>query len=1059
MLIYFIILFINQSYMLKLLNRFAWLISILFCISIISIDEDLLFFWIISIFIVKFVFLSEGFIRERLQYFLDKVKNDVLENLDKNKISEKIENNEETYTINQNCEISNVKASYIDDTKYAKDWYSNEEQENKDNLLNLDFKEINNNFHKISIDDLENQKIEKSYTEKIVSKPTAIEESFAKLIVRIKEFFSENLLVKLWWIIVFLGALFLLKDFVGNLWPIWKLSLWIVLWLSIYIWWTFLYNIGFKNEWLILFWVSFLVNYLIILSGRYLLWDNWNMFFSVGLTFFLLILNTIFATVTSMVYDSRNLLIFSFIFAYINPFLIWWSSTNPYTLVWYSMIVSLAWLFLSNYRKDNTLLIISFFFWNFLFLVSTSWSEIGYITKIVAASILSLFSIIIIYKNNPKYLTSFFVWTYLFLMLLLGSGWHDLLKETWSFIISILSIVLFLWFWVFYFLKTFINWILPVLIAPIFLILWIMIGNGNLYLFPFVVLSILTLYLVWFSFIVKQTTQVFNYVFFVILWIFILSSNIVYIWLYSLWDSLRFWTVETITFFVTSFIFLITSYYLSTKKDLWYLYAIWTLFSVFILSTVINVNLGFENILKTVFINPDLISALAIILFALMNLITPFFNKNLIEEKTNLKSLLIWNIFWILFIWFQLYSFWLKYFPWVTIWLAFVWLAIVYFAISYALINNIWIQNIKEKSILWENSRNVVYTYMWISITIFSLAILLVFSKSPEIISTIWLLQASLMYFFFQKTNENKILLAWNTLFLVWIVNLFWLIDNIVEKDFRFLVPFSIIFISFVLNIKFLDTILNKEKRIFHDIFHIIWIWILWFFLMKIIPSTHMWWSTIWISIFVLILSIVYSFFSSNTLKSFFVFVFVSFCFFHISDVNQIFYNLESNWKTILKILQYSSTFILWLWFYFWSILNKEKSYSTILKLLYFIYLFIITTIYIKDIFGSSFSITIYWWVLSFISILYWLNLDVIKFRTVWLYILSLTAGKIFLYDVWEIKETNMRVIAFIVIWILFIIIWTAYSKKMWSKLKWEFDFKNLKDMDVDLGKTDTNLP
>jgi len=59
-----------------------------------------------------------------------------------------------------------------------------------------------------------------------------------------------------------------------------------------------------------------------------------------------LVMNTVFAIVTSLVYKSQALLIFSFIFAYLNPLLIGGSSDNPYTLVSYSMIVSLGALFL-----------------------------------------------------------------------------------------------------------------------------------------------------------------------------------------------------------------------------------------------------------------------------------------------------------------------------------------------------------------------------------------------------------------------------------------------------------------------------------------------------------------------------------------------------------------------------------------------------------------------------------------------------------------------------------------------------------------------------------------
>lgn len=62
-----------------------------------------------------------------------------------------------------------------------------------------------------------------------------------------------------------------------------------------------------------------------------------------GITFFFLILNTIFAVVVSLVYKSKTLLMFSFVFAYINPFIIGAKSDGtPYTMVGYSAIVSIG---------------------------------------------------------------------------------------------------------------------------------------------------------------------------------------------------------------------------------------------------------------------------------------------------------------------------------------------------------------------------------------------------------------------------------------------------------------------------------------------------------------------------------------------------------------------------------------------------------------------------------------------------------------------------------------------------------------------------------------------
>jgi hypothetical protein len=55
------------------------------------------------------------------------------------------------------------------------------------------------------------------------------------------------------------------------------------------------------------------------------------------------------------------------------------------------------------------------------------------------------------------------------------------------------------------------------------------------------------------------------------------------------------------------------------------------------------------------------------------------------------------------------------------------------------------------------NFRNIVYSYLFISISLFSLSIALVFSNNPEIISTVWLFEATILFYFYHQTKEDKI--------------------------------------------------------------------------------------------------------------------------------------------------------------------------------------------------------------------------------------------------------------------------------------------------------------
>jgi hypothetical protein len=173
-----------------------------------------------------------------------------------------------------------------------------------------------------------------------------------------------------------------------------------------------------------------------------------------------------------------------------------------------------------------------------------------------------------------------------------------------------------------------------------------------------------------------------------------------------------------------------------------------------------------------------------------------------------------------------LFSYWSIYFPGISLGLSFWILAILYFILSYIMMNNIWIEEVKTKV----NFRNIVYSYLFISISLFSLSIALVFSNNPEIISTVWLFEATILFYFYNQTKEDKIGTLWIILFIIGILQLFDLSAD--KSQFLFLIPLSLIFVSFVLNIKYLDDIKNWTMRVVHDLFHILWIGVIAMFIL-----------------------------------------------------------------------------------------------------------------------------------------------------------------------------------------------------------------------------------
>lgn len=82
------------------------------------------------------------------------------------------------------------------------------------------------------------------------------------------------------------------------------------------------------------------INTLTILSGRWIIGDAQENILSDTVTLIFLLLNTLFAIVTALVYSSRTFLIFSFVFAYLIPFLTGAETDGIFLLLAYILIVS-----------------------------------------------------------------------------------------------------------------------------------------------------------------------------------------------------------------------------------------------------------------------------------------------------------------------------------------------------------------------------------------------------------------------------------------------------------------------------------------------------------------------------------------------------------------------------------------------------------------------------------------------------------------------------------------------------------------------------------------------
>jgi len=117
------------------------------------------------------------------------------------------------------------------------------------------------------------------------------------------------------------------------------------------------------------------------------------------------------------------------------------------------------------------------------------------------------------------------------------------------------------------------------------------------------------------------------------------------------------------------------------------------------------------------------------------------------------------------------------------------------------------------------------------------------------------------------------------------------------------------------------------------------------------------------------------------------------------------------------------------------------------------LYFFVITTQYVHFLFGETeFVITIYWGVLALAFLTYGIQRDLIRMRTIGLYILSLTVIKILAFDIWSsLDNAIMRVIALMMVGGIMIAISVLYGKKYGGDLKGEFNFENLTSAKKDI--------
>lgn len=753
-----------------------------------------------------------------------------------------------------------------------------------------------------------------------------------------EKFFAENLLAKVWWILIFLGAVFFMSLIYTAVWPITKLIIWFIIWGTIYLVWVWLNTKWCREESRISLWVSLLINYLVILAWKYILgWEIcqqevwWACFYewvlTSSVTFLLLILNTILAVLTSLKYDSRWLLIFAFVAAYLNPFLLWESSEAPYTLLWYSMIVTLWALYVAYRKKDEILFPLAFVFSALICLIAP-WSDASWwITKIMYMNILWGLAIYCchVFKEKYAFIFEFLIWAVFFGIGLLWLLWWEVMG------------------------------IREFLIA----------SSSSLLLMVFCYLHI-----------------------------------------------------EKGTYFYS----------------LWTLWAITTLTPIMILS---GLEAWFENWYLMI-LGAFLATNIWVLLYYPL--------KSISRDVSHIVTGVVSGS---LFATLMVYLYTNLHFTVEIIGYSFFCLSLVYACASYITLQRIgWFSQLQKK----ENSENLLYTFLSVAIALFSFSIAFIFSDTPEIISIIWLFEATVLFYISQRISSFKVALWWLVLFIVWVIqfvdfinleSLFWLEE--IENFYGMIGTLCIVSVSLVWNLFFLfpkKWTLSKlpiELYGFHNIFHIIASTTIIFAVWELLQIEDPWISLLYLSTVMTTIWVIYNLISSPFLQYFHLASYIVLIWIHIiifaisSDTGDMNLSISSLIVAIHALP------------YIYEYFQQKKIQNMKLFSVFLLYVFILSTQYVYHIFDVTFAITIYWGILAFILLWYGIKEDILPMRTIWLYIISLTATKIFFYDIWmSVDDTISRVAALMIVWILMMVLSTMYTRKYGNNLNAEFNASNI---------------
>ncbi len=849
---------------------------------------------------------------------------------------------------------------------------------------------------------------------------SSIPEESSKIGLYIHSFFSDRPLAKVWGILLFLGALFFLWLVFAAVGPVGKTLIGLAFGFVLIGIWVLLDHKDITAESRVLFGVGIAVNYLTILSGRHLLGSDTGdgALLSESMTTIALLLNTGLAIAISLVFRSRVLLGFAFIFAYLTPFLVDSTSSSIYLLVIYTTILTVA------------IAIINTLYTRLAVSESTEYLQgIGIVGMMILLSLATLdadsMGVIAICGWLFVSMVALAIASYraqLSMIPVLIAGYIVLFATTFvasSYLIVPLSIVALLGMGIWLTFQSLISVVSIVVFGGIAFLLSLIgfIADGGQ--------SIGILFVTGFGI-------------FTLLSILMLRSASLLLGFVSLLGFAGL-TFAGITF-ADAGVAIDLSTIISTRAMAIFL-LIWA--SIFTLRSRDAVYFLMAVILSGILmIYPDTfgvsisITSIALVIYLLISLSVPYILMRDTRVITHRSALLVALPLSALVITTAIYQVGQREFPGLALGVAYILQAATYLIYGMIVSSRLLPTRWSDIATLSAPQKTDLLVLFAIPLSLFTLALAFVFGDLPGMMSLAWVLESTILYLVYTRMWDIRIYFAACLIFLIGIIRQIILVGSLMQRDYISLAILAIAMVAVFMSLYILRSE-KKPSRILYDILHIFSVLGIGYGVSRIIPVTVYGWSLLGISTFILILSSLYRSLGQLIHRQFLSIIFILFCLIFLSRFDWL--NKSDILPLIVQFIAIGIVLIIGYVGYrsrdtLWYI---DLAISLIASV-------IISSLYIDHFFGV-FAVSIYLTIIAAITIIRGISTDHAILRTVGLYIGAFALVKILGYDLWQdALGAITRVVALMIAGGVMMYLSQLYGKYVSRSWQEEFSLSNI---------------